>query len=340
VRLSSPAFVETSSGAVGRAIKAILLALASQDWLLLGYLLFLMARVCAHDSPQKAPALICLGLDFVVFVLALVFVRGRLLGGRPASVLYRLALFVPVLGSFLQLHYILPAASGPAVDAELHALDLRVFGFEPAASWDRFVSPATTEWFAFFYYGYFFLIALHVFPFLFFGYRRDGRLLTMFGLGFLWVYCAGHTIYTFVPAYGPYHHLSFSSTLSGSFWWPLVKSAVSSVNESVRTDVFPSLHTAVPTYLAMFSFKNRRLFPFRYTWLPLSLFATQIIAATMFLRWHYLIDIAAGITLAASSLLATRLGLLWDDARVAAGGGSVWPTLLRSADPRDAAGCA
>jgi membrane-associated phospholipid phosphatase len=36
--------------------------------------------------------------------------------------------------------------------------------------------------------------------------------------------------------------------------------------------------------------------------------ATQIIVATMFLRWHYLIDVVAGLVLAiAATLLAERI---------------------------------
>ena len=35
----------------------------------------------------------------------------------------------------------------------------------------------------------------------------------------------------------------------------------------------------------------------------------------MFLRWHYLIDICAGITLAVSGVLVSRLALRWDAKR-------------------------
>jgi membrane-associated phospholipid phosphatase len=43
--------------------------------------------------------------------------------------------------------------------------------------------------------------------------------------------------------------------------------------------------------------------------------ATQIIIATMFLRWHYLIDVIAGLTLAATaSLLGQRISD-WEHAK-------------------------
>ncbi len=104
-----------------------------------------------------------------------------------------------------------------------------------------------------------------------------------------------------------------------------MKRTVDSVDGGARTDVFPSLHTALPTFLSIFSFQHRKRAPFRYTWLPLSLFTTQIIGATMFLRWHYLVDICAGLTLAVSSIIVAEFALRWDDAREARGGGPVWP---------------
>ena len=65
-----------------------------------------------------------------------------------------------------------------------------------------------------------------------------------------------------------------------------------------QKDIFPSLHTAAPTYFALYSFRHRAAAPFKYTWLFVAFCASQIILATMFLRWHYLVDIFAGITLA------------------------------------------
>jgi hypothetical protein len=214
---------------------------------------------------------------------------------------------------------------------------MRVFGVEPAQAWDRFVSPATTEWFAFFYYGYFFLIAVHVLPLL--GMAKSSPFLARFSFGFIWLYCVGHALYTFVPAYGPYAYLapSLQHSLGGTFWWPLVRSAVDSVDGGARTDVFPSLHTAMPTYLSLFAFQERKRMPFKLTWAPLALFTTQIIAATMFLRWHYLVDICAGITLAVSGIIVSRLALHWDTAREAEGGPPTWPrgvTDTRRTDPR------
>jgi hypothetical protein len=43
--------------------------------------------------------------------------------------------------------------------------------------------------------------------------------------------------------------------------------------------------------------------------------ATQIIGATMFLRWHYMIDIFAGLTLATTAALLSHGIVTWETAR-------------------------
>ena len=317
-----------------RRMPLLLVKLAAQDWLLLAYLTVLLVQVLTGSGPRKHTAIQCVLLDFAVWVGVLVLVRSRLLARWPriASALYRAGIGFPVLASFLQLQYILPTAGHHPLDAELYAFDMRVFGVEPAQAWDRFVAPGTTEWFAFFYYGYFFLIAVHVLPML--GLVKSSRFLATFSFGFIWLYCVGHALYTFVPAYGPYSFLAhqLQHPLEGSFWWPLVRQAVDSVDGGARTDVFPSLHTAMPTYLSIFSFLERRRMPFKLTWLPLSLFTTQIIGATMFLRWHYLVDICAGLTLAVSALLMSRVALRWDLARERQGGSPPWPRAAGAAE--------
>jgi hypothetical protein len=286
------------------------------------YLSALLFETLLGRGPERGLAVGAVAVDLGVFAGVVWLVRGGVVREGPLRrLVYCVGILVALLGSFFELQWILPVASGPVLDGDLHALDLRLFGVEPAVAWDRFVRPATTEWFSFFYYGYFFLIAAHVLPALFLG-RRE-RLMIPFGFGFLWLYCVGHVVYTLVPAYGPYAHLAFAHSLQGDVFWPLVQRTVAF--GGARTDVFPSLHTAVPTFLALFSYRSRRTTPYRYTWLPLAFSASQIIVATMFLRWHYLIDICAGVLLAVSGMVAGRAALWWDETRIALGGPKVWP---------------
>ena len=62
----------------------------------------------------------------------------------------------------------------------------------------------------------------------------------------------------------------------------------------------------------MFSFRNRDSLPFRFTWPLLAFFAANIIGATMFLRWHYVIDVIAGFALATTAVLVAPRITRWE----------------------------
>ena len=119
------------------------------------------------------------------------------------------------------------------------------------------------------------------------------------------VAAVGHIIYTFVPGAGPFRTMSFRRELPQVFWWRQCELMVG--NAGAQLDIFPSLHTALPTLFALHAFRHRRSSPFRYLWPLSALFAANIIVATMFLRWHYAVDVLAGLLLTA---LAQRIAIL------------------------------
>jgi PAP2 superfamily protein len=318
----SSVLVGSSATALPLPLPDIVRRLAVQDWVLLLYFVALFVIVVRGEGPLRPFALGWVTFDLVALVTTLVLYRGQLIRPSLGSVIYRVAVLGTLLGSFFQLEVILPTASSRIVDAQIYAFDMRVFHVEPAVAWDRFVTPRTTEWFAFFYWSYFFILALFVIPFTFFA--RNKKVLSEFSLGIVTVFCVAHLLYMAVPAYGPWRAFAgeFAHPLEGNLWWPLVKETVDSAG--ARKDVFPSLHTAAPTFLALFAFRNRRHLP-RFTWLAVGFFASQIVLATMFLRWHYLIDIVAGLTLASSAILLTARLRSWEAARrERLGLGAVW----------------
>ncbi len=288
---------------------------ASHDWLMIGYLCALLAAVAFGKGPNRSVCMERVAADLGIYLSVLTLVRLPVLrpGGVLSPLLYRVTVTATLLASFFQLREILPAVSSQAYDARIYAFDLSVFGIEPAAWLDRYVSPSTTEWFAFFYFLYFFVLAVHVVPMLL--WERDLRVLARFSLGVLLVFTTAHLLYMVVPGWGPYWYLrgTFRHELQGGTFWKLVREAVEV--GGAQKDIFPSLHTAVPTFLAIFSFRHRTIFPFKYAWPIVSFVATQIIVATMFLRWHYLVDVVAGLTLAALASVIAHAMADWEHDR-------------------------
>lgn len=309
--MNVPSLVAVPTLTLRRFVREI----ALQDWICLTYLGALFVATLGGSGPRRVAALTYLGLDLALFLGCLVLARTRRLPERGAAVAYRVGIFVAVFGSFAHLHYVLPSARRWLVDAQLVALDRALFGVEPALAFDRYVTPAMTEWFSFFYFSYFFLLAVHVFPSMLFARRVD--LLSELSLGLVGLFCVGQLLYLAVPGFGPYQHLasSFEHELEGPTWWRLVRLTVDSGEVSARTDIFPSLHTAAPTYLALFAFRHRARFPFRFSWPVLAFFASQIVVSTMYLRWHYLIDVVAGLLLAAGLAFFVPRAARWERTR-------------------------
>jgi hypothetical protein len=311
--------------------------LAAQDWLVSFYFMALALAVLFGSGPSRGPGLLRIAVDIAILWTGLLVVRTELI--KPdsfiGSLIYRLTLFVPVLLSYFQLREILPAVSGRALDAEILELDRRLFGFEPAVAWDHLVNPATTEWFSFFYFSYFILLALFSVAFLFF--VKDKALVARFSFGIFGIFCTAHLVYMIVPGYGPYRHLegSFQNQLEGGFFWRAVWSTVQA--GGAMKDIFPSLHTAVPTFFTLFAFRHRDRLGFKLLFPVLAFFTSQIIIATMFLRWHYLIDIFAGLALAScAAVLACRVQAWEATLRARIGVGSVFAPLSLPRFGRDA----
>jgi len=299
---------------------------AVHDFAVFAFLLSLNGAVLgAASGPERSFCLVRTGGLMLAFIVSIVLVRGRLLKRSwMAALVYRLGIYGVVQVSYFFLKHVLPLVNTTTLDQQLYELDLALFRIEPAMAWDRYVNPATTEWFAFFYFGYFLLMAVHVVPLLFFG--RKKQIVGEFTFGILLMFSIGHSLYMVVPGYGPYRAMAdaFQHPLPHGLWYDVVMDAVHS--SGALMDIFPSLHTGAPTVLALFSYRNRHELPYRYTW-PLVTFCTvNIIIATMFLRWHYLIDVIAGFSIAVGAVLLSRPIVRWELARRKREGlGELWP---------------
>lgn len=307
--MEEPSILELTDAGYGRPpsrLERILYAPAVCDWILAGYFFSVVIGLTrAHASPSRdlylgIAATVFLGFLGGVYLYRLRFEQAPPVGYGP-RLAYHLLPLVAVLSLYFNMRPILPLLNGAVYDESLYQLDLRLFGFEPTLLAERFTTPAVVEWFAFFYYSYFFLVASFVFVVIVS--VDDDEMQSHFATGLLLIVCIGHFVYALVPGYGPYEHLAhdFRAPLAGGTFYDLVLEAVSGAGP--LRDIFPSLHTALPTFCALYAWKYyARIAPL------VTFFAGNIIAATIILRWHYAADVLAGLLLAvAAFLLAPRL---------------------------------
>jgi hypothetical protein len=326
--LEGSASAAPTRGATPRAVPwaALWREISLNDALTSLYLCGLVfALLLAEPSAARSSNLVRFVTLLLSYCTITVWVRRQTLGPPWLRALaYRTAQICALLGSYLLFRDFLPVANPGSLDLQLYEFDLRWFGVEPALYLDSHLSPAATEWFAFFYYSYFFLTWGHLFPILYFS--RDPLKVAFMGFGMTLVAAVGQTLYIVVPGFGPYRALadSFQNALPDGFWWQMVQKTVAA--GGAQKDIFPSLHTGFPTFVALFSFHFRKELPFRYTWPLVTFFVLNIIGATLYLRWHYLIDVVAGFVLAVSAYFATRTFVPREvERRRRYGAAPVWP---------------
>ena len=181
-------------------------------------------------------------------------------------------------------------------DQALMAIDQRVFGFQASIVLQRFVSPRLTTWMTFAYFYHLInipLVALYIYVWC--GRPRFREMMS----GIMVVSFFGLMGYLLVPAIGPIY------TLRDQYTVPLHQSLFMLNREvdfmdfaRIRRDVFPSLHVAISFVAWLYAYRNsKKLF-----WI-LSPLILSLWVSTIYLRYHYLIDVVAGLILAPLSFL-------------------------------------
>ena len=186
-------------------------------------------------------------------------------------------------------------------DRELIALDQRLFGFQASVAIQRFITPPRTAWMEFSYFYHILHIPLvGCFVYLC---RPRARFREMMS-GLMVVTFLGLLGYILVPAIGPMY------TLHDVYTVPLSQ-PVSFFNQQlqfmdlarIHRDVFPSMHVAISFVVWLYALRNSKFLFWVLSPLVLSLWIS-----TIYLRYHYLVDVVAGLLLApVSFVLANRL---------------------------------
>jgi hypothetical protein len=196
-------------------------------------------------------------------------------------------------------------------DAALSRADTLLCGADPSLWLQRFLTPGRVEFFSFVYGAFIPYIYLSIIlgclgrPPL----ERD-----QFLTGWVFTYALSYLGYIFTPAHGPvvYHAADYGVALGGGVFYHLVLRSVDATGG--LQGVFPSLHVGCSVYLCLFDLQTNRLRGLTY--LPLVLL---IYAATLVLRYHYVVDLVAGTLIPLACIpLGRRVFLRWARAREAA----------------------
>jgi len=201
-------------------------------------------------------------------------------------------LIVPVL--FDSMGDIIPGIWPRYFDELLIKADLRLFGgHHPTVLLERFVHPLLTTVLQFAYISYYpMAIVLGAVLFL----KKNETAFDEAIFGIILCFYLSYLGYLLVPAVGPRFtlaHLQTRDLAAG----PLVTAIQETLNalENTKTDAFPSGHTAVALMTLYYAWKARE----RVLAALLLPAVTGLILSTVYLRYHYVIDVLAGIALTA-----------------------------------------
>ena len=176
-------------------------------------------------------------------------------------------------------------------DLQLIAWDQRLFGFQASVAMQRFISQPLTAWMDFAYTFHILNVPIvGCFVYL----RRPRPRYREMMAGVLMVTFFGLIGYLLVPAVGPMYTLRELYTVPLRAPLEIVNRQIEFMDYArIQRDVFPSLHAGISFVVWLYAYRNsRRLF-----WI-LSPFILSLFVSTIYLRYHYLVDVLAGLILA------------------------------------------
>lgn len=218
-----------------------------------------------------------------------------------------------ILYIFKQVYTIGYSLKLPDWDLIFIKLDFMIFKTNPTQWIYRFENPLLTEFLQIIYIYYYPMIAVFGIE-LYSKKRYKDFKYTIFILFFS--FYLSYLLYLIFPANGPRFHLhdfySISAELPGIFLTEYIREfinfgesipkGVPNPQDYVQRDVMPSLHTISALLIAYLSYKFR--LKSYYFYLPYLIF---MIIATIYLRYHYVVDIFAGFVIGILTIYTGKL---------------------------------
>jgi hypothetical protein len=193
----------------------------------------------------------------------------------------------------------------PDIDRSLMEIDSLLFGVQPTIWMQRWIVPWLTDLLSLAYLSYYFLPVILVF--VLYHNKRPGLYPAVFIL--LLGYYVSFVGYMLFPAVGPRYFMAslYTVPLEGSFITEWVRDGLNAIEHNKR-DCMPSGHTQLAlTVLYLANRYERKVF---YVFLP---FVCGLIFSTIYLRYHYVIDLFVGTAIALCTMaVGPRLYEWWD----------------------------
>ncbi len=230
---------------------------------------------------------------FISLHLLVAFVLSILPKLNPSAWVTWLRYWNPVIiipANFYELHFLVHAVNPTDMDSLLIRLDYTWFGTHPTVWMQNWHHPLLTEYFQLVYTTFYFLPLIMAYIL----YRqRHLKAFDYFAFVMVLGFYLSYLGYFLVPALGPRHTLEHlhSFALHGYGLSEQLRHWLN-VLERIQRDAFPSGHTAITLITMYFAARFHK----RYFYILL-IAGGSLIISTVYLRYHYVVDVLAGILL-------------------------------------------
>lgn len=196
-----------------------------------------------------------------------------------------------ILFNFSELHFIVHNVRPHDLDYILIQIDQALFGVHPTVWLEKLHHPVLTEYLQLVYTSFYFLpLILAILLY------RQNRMEEFDYFAFIIVYgfYLSYLGYFLVPAIGPRFTLDYlqSFPLHGLGFAERLQHLLNTL-ENIQRDAFPSGHTEITLLTMFFAAKYHR----KYFYILL-LIGSSLIFSTVYLRYHYVIDVIGGAAFA------------------------------------------
>ncbi len=281
-------------------LKKYFSALQPVDLVVVVFALLLIALdIIFHSRIEHYFELISINVFVIIFVLVVVNLDARYENKLLKSI--RSWYIAPIiLLTFKQLYFMIAPIHGKDYDTLLIEIDRWLFGVDPTVWLWQFSHPLLTEIIQIAYSSFYFLFIIA-------GYElyKKGEFEKFYYAAFLIVYgfYLSYIGYFFLPAVGPRFTLhdfnAINTELPGLFLTNFLRDFVNygesivkghpNPIEIVQRDVFPSGHTQL-TLVLMYISAQYKMRTKIFLWVV----GVLLIFGTVYLRYHYVIDLIAG----------------------------------------------
>lgn len=256
--------------------------------------LLLVIVVLFYRQVDNALFLVVLYASFIVIQALLLQIKDR---GRAARFIYDLGFpTISILVIFESLEKIVHQINPRDIDPLLIRLDYMLFNGHPTVMLESIMSPLLTDILQIAYSSYYFLpftlgIVLKL--------RKEDSSFDRALFFIMLCFYLSYIGYLLAPALGPRYTMNHLQNydLQGFLVAEPIQAFLNRL-EGIKRDAFPSGHTGIALTVLYLAFRfEKRLFRI---FLP---FVLALIVSTVYCRYHYVVDVIAGVVLALSVIL-------------------------------------